>query len=279
MMQKYYSKAPLPFVGQKRNFVKHFLKILEQIPENGEGWTIVDVFGGSGLLAHVAKRVKPAARVIYNDYDNYVERIKGIGDINRLRRLISDYLPGYAKNQRIPDDVKRQIIGEIERFKGFKCHVVVSSWFLFSGRQAADWQRLFKAEWYYKMPAADYAPADDYLDGLEIVRQSYIDLMPKYSGGGKTLLLLDPPYLSTSQAAYAQRHRFGLVDFLKLVNLTRPPFVFFSSTRSEFMDYVETIVDLKLDNWAAFEGVNRLSVNVSLSKQAKYEDNLVYKME
>ncbi|MFW9287448.1 hypothetical protein ACN9OX_12695, partial [Glaesserella parasuis] len=69
-------------------FLQHFGKLLENIPNDGEGWTIVDAFGGSGLLSHVTKRLKPKATVIYNDFDGYAERLAHIDDINRLRRLI-----------------------------------------------------------------------------------------------------------------------------------------------------------------------------------------------
>ena len=48
--------APLPFVGQKRMFAKEFIKVLEQFPEDT---VFVDLFGGSGLLSHIAKRSKP----------------------------------------------------------------------------------------------------------------------------------------------------------------------------------------------------------------------------
>lgn len=194
-----------------------------------------------------------------------------------VRRLIAQHLDGFGKKQRIPDNLKRVIIQDIERFDGSKCHVVVSSWFLFSGRQASSWQQLYKAEWYYKLPLSDYPVADDYLNGLEITRQSYIDLIPQFSDNPQALLVLDPPYLSTMQAAYAQANRFGLVDYLKLVSLTRPPYLFFSSTRSEFIDYINTIVSMRLDNWQTFDQATRLTVQAKLSKDVSYEDNLVYK--
>ena len=81
-----FKQAPLPFVGQKRMFLKHFEEVLNaNIKDDGEGWTIIDTFGGSGLLSHVAKQLKPKARVIYNDFDGYAERLAHIDDINALR--------------------------------------------------------------------------------------------------------------------------------------------------------------------------------------------------
>lgn len=67
-------------------FLKHFANILDRIPDEGKGWTIIDAFGGSGLLSHVAKHLKPKATVIYNDFDGYTERL-----------LISTILTVYAK--------------------------------------------------------------------------------------------------------------------------------------------------------------------------------------
>lgn len=79
-----YKAAPLPFIGQKRMMIRHVEKILnQQITGDGEGWTIVDVFGGSGLLAHVAKALKPQATVINNDFDDYAQRLSHIDDTNR----------------------------------------------------------------------------------------------------------------------------------------------------------------------------------------------------
>lgn len=45
-----FKQAPLPFVGQKRMFLKHFEEVLNaNITNDGDGWTIIDTFGGSGL--------------------------------------------------------------------------------------------------------------------------------------------------------------------------------------------------------------------------------------
>lgn len=67
-MKTMYKSAPLPFVGQKRNFVREFTKALERMPDAP---VYVDLFGGSGLLSHVTKCCKPDAKVVYNDFDNF----------------------------------------------------------------------------------------------------------------------------------------------------------------------------------------------------------------
>ena len=44
--KKTFKQAPLPFIGQKRMFLKHFQNILnEHIKDDGEGWIIIDAFG------------------------------------------------------------------------------------------------------------------------------------------------------------------------------------------------------------------------------------------
>ena len=51
-MKKIYLSAPLPFVGQKRMFAREFVKVLKQLPDDA---IFIDLFGGSGLLSHIAK--------------------------------------------------------------------------------------------------------------------------------------------------------------------------------------------------------------------------------
>ena len=110
------------FVGQKRMFLKYVKVVLDKhIDGEGKGWTIVDVFGGSGLLNHTAKQLKPKATVIYNDFDGYTERLKHIDDINRLRQIIFDNLHGIMpKNRRLSKEIKAKIINKINNFNGYK---------------------------------------------------------------------------------------------------------------------------------------------------------------
>lgn len=166
--QPIFKQAPLPFIGQKRMFLKHFERLLERIPCDGEGWTIVDAFGGSGLLSHAAKRLKPKATVIYNDFDGYAERLKHIDDINRLRQAIYPLLAEYPKSKKVPNDVKSQIIDVIKNFDGYINEHILCSWLCFSGQQVATLDKLFKEDFWHCIRRSDYPSADGYLDGIEV---------------------------------------------------------------------------------------------------------------
>ena len=260
-------------------FLKHFEMILnENIKGDGEGWTIIDTFGGSGLLSHAAKRLKPKARVIYNDFDGYAERLAHIDDINALRsQLFTVVGNATPKNKRMPKELKAECVKIIQHFKGYKDLNCLASWLLFSGQQVAAQEDLFQHDFWHCIRQSDYPKADGYLDGVEIVQESFHTLLPKFSDDPKALFVLDPPYLCTRQESYKQVTYFDLIDFLRLVNISRPPYIFFSSTKSEFVRFIEYMQEDKVDNWQAFDGVERIVVNASASYSGKYEDNMVYK--
>lgn len=280
MTQTFY-QAPLPFTGQKRRFLTAFKQVLNQcIADDGTDWAIIDVFGGSGLLAHTAKRCKPAARVIYNDFDSYTMRLQNINDTNRLRQIIFDLTKHIPRNQKLPENVQKQVQAALKSFDGYIDLHSVASWLLFSGRQTTDLHDLLHNHTYYNgVRISDYPQADGYLDGLEITSQSYADLLPEFIGRDKVLFLFDPPYVCTAQGAYRNETYFGMVEFLKLMRLVQPPFVFFSSTRSEFLDYLDLVIGSKLEGWERFVGYRKINVQVHLNKTAQYEDNLVYKLD
>lgn len=278
-IHKLHSTSPLPFIGQKRQIIQTFRNTLDHIvPDDGQGWTIVDVFGGSGLLAHNAKYLKPKATVIYNDFDNFSQRLKHIDDTNRLRQIITSVLDDCPRQKRIPADIKQHIISIINDFDGYvDCHSV-STWLLFSGKQISHIDDLAHHEFYNTVRRSDYELADGYLDGLEIVSESFDTLMPRYYGQDKTLFILDPPYLRTKQEAYGLGEYFGMVQFLKLMRLVRPPYLFFSSTKSEFLAYIDYIKNYDSEAWQRFGEFERLSFMATVNKDSKYEDNMIFKI-
>ncbi|MCG6817013.1 hypothetical protein [Moraxella catarrhalis] len=276
-MSKAHHKAPLPFVGQKRMFLKEFRKILDKIPNYGENWTIIDVFGGSGLLANNAKAYKPNATVIYNDFDGYTKRLAHIDDINRLRGILFEMTKDVPRQKRISDELKGRILQAIDDFDGYVDARSVSTWLLFSGKQINHISELTDHSMYNTVRTSDYDNAQDYLDGLVITHESFDTLIPKFADKPNALLLLDPPYVCTEQKAYALKGYFGMTKFLRLMKLVRPPYLFFSSTRSELLDYMDYLKDCEPVMWELVGDFEKVSVNSHVNYNAEYEDNMIFK--
>ncbi|UOP06501.2 hypothetical protein [Alysiella crassa] len=179
--------------------------------------------------------------------------------------------------ERLPETVKAEITTIIQAFDGYKDLNCIASWLLFSGKQAPDFDFLFGEAWYRKIRESDYPIASGYLDGVEIIRENAHTLIPKFAHDPKMLLVLDPPYICTAQGSYRQDDYFGMVQFLRLMSVVRPPFIFFSSTRSEFVDYLDWVIESKQNGWERLSNYQKISLQTSLNYSAKYEDNLVFK--
>ncbi|PIT53873.1 DNA adenine methylase [Snodgrassella alvi] len=273
---KLFKQAPLPFIGQKRNFLRHFMKVLdENIEGQGESWTIIDVFGGSGLLAHHAKQLKPNARVIYNDFENYAHRLAHIEDINRLRRLLSDLLKDVPIKGRIDKKTRNLVIEVIRNFDGYIDLNSLQTWLLFSGATLENLNQLYKeAALYNRVRKNDYPLAASYLDGIEVVSKSFDALLPEHVNNKNTLLVLDPPYLFSEQKAYRKAEEFRFISFIRLMTLIRPPFILFSNKHSEIIEYLDYMTEQKNER---FKGYDFVSINAHVNTGHRYEDYLIFK--
>lgn len=273
---KIFKQAPLPFIGQKRNFIKAFCEVLnDNIQGLGEDWTIIDAFGGSGLLSHQAKRLKPHARVIYNDFDNYAQRLKHIDDTNRLRRQLADVLKGIPIKHKIDPKTHFLVIETIKNFDGFIDIDCVGAWLLFSGNQAESLNQIYAEQVLYnRLRKSDYPDAKDYLTGVEVVSKSFDELLPEYVNNEKTLLILDPPYLFSLQRGYRKSQVFRFVSFIKLMELIRPPFIMFSNKYSEILDYFDYQIKR---NDERFLNYKYISFTATLNTHGNYRDNMIYK--
>lgn len=129
--KKIYTSAPLPFMGQKRKFLKQFKPALESFSPLA---TYVDLFGGSGLLSHTVKAHYPEATVIYNDFDNYRERLQNIARTNVLIADIRTILKDYPKDQRVVGSLREKVIERviIDEKSGYVDYITLSSSILFA---------------------------------------------------------------------------------------------------------------------------------------------------
>lgn len=269
-----YVQAPLPFQGQKRRFLTPFKEALNEFSSNA---TYVDLFGGSGLLSHTVKQMYPDAEVIYNDFDNYSNRLDYVDKTNTLLadiRTICAKSPN--RKERLEDDLHTEIIGRISKEKSFVDWVTVSSSLLFSMNYATSLEELKKEKFYNKVRLSDYR-VEGYLEGVKRVTKDYRDLFAQYRNHPNVVFLVDPPYLSTDCSTYSRPDYWKLSDYLNVLKtIEDQSYFYFTSNKSqiiELCDWMET------NSYARnpFDGSKTITVGATLSHNASYNDIMIYR--
>lgn len=237
-----YTKPPLPFMGNKRNMLKHIKQVLETMRADGEidGESIfIDVFGGSGLVAHNIKQWYPRNQVLWNDYDNYQVRLDHIAQTESLREWLYEKLRGVEYENALPKEIKQEILAHIHSLETqgeYIDYTTLSSYLLFSGNYARDFTKLCKVTFYNHISATRLS-AQRYLHGVERVSLDFIDLLDSYKHIKNKCLILDPPYLQTQVGNYNDHFRLG--QFFSLIERVQRPYLFFGSDRSDIIEAFE----------------------------------------
>ena len=274
MSRKVYTTAPLPFMGQKRKFLKQFRKALNEYPKDA---IYIDLFGGSGLLSHTVKNHFPEATVIYNDFDNYRRRIEAIDETNVLLSKLRHLLTDYPKDKRLTKELKRSVLNLVKSHElhyGYCDYITLSSAVLFSMKYVQSYDELEKGTLYNKVRLSDY-DANGYLDGLEVVSMDYSVLFNEYRDNDKVVYLVDPPYLQTDNSTY--KNYWNLKDYLNVLTvLVDKKYFYFTSNKSSIIELCEWIGDQTVvEN--PFADSTRIDMTNSPSYNSSYTDIMIFK--
>lgn len=275
MTGKMYMAAPLPFVGQKRMFAKEYIKIL---PQFNDKTVFVDLFGGSGLLSHITKHLRPDATVVYNDYDNYRERLVHIPQTNALLADLRKIVGNTPKLKRIEGEMREKLFARLrheEKEVGYIDFITLSTLVMFSMNYKKSIAEMEKEPLYNRIRKNDYPISDGYLEGLVIESCDYHELYNKYRDNPNVVFIVDPPYLSTEVGTY--KMRWNLSDYLDVLNvLKEKPFVYFTSDKSSIIELCDWLGKNKaLGN--PFEGCKRFEFNAHVNYDAGYKDMMFVK--
>lgn len=273
-MKKHYLSAPLPFVGQKRMFAREFIKVLEQYPEDT---IFIDLFGGSGLLSHIAKCQKPNAEVIFNDFDNYRHRLENVHRTNKLLADLRTIIGNMPKHTCIKGDKRERIFERLEQEEqtyGYIDFVTISSSLLFSMKYKLSISEMKKEALYNNIRKSDYPIATDYLEGISIVSCDYKELFNRYKDMSNVVFLVDPPYLSTEVGTYNMYWKLSdYLDVLKI--LTEQHFVYFTSNKSSILELCEWLGENQnIGN--PFKNCSKAEFNATVNYNAHYTDMMLY---
>ena len=269
---KIYNQAPLPFQGQKRRFVKPFKEALKSFPNDA---IYVDLFGGSGLLSHTVKSVYPEAKVIYNDFDNYSERLKNIPKTNKILANIRNILKDEPR-KRVDGEKRKQILDLLKAEKGFVDYITLSGSILFSANYVTCLEDLEKVSIYNNTKKTHYE-SEQYLKGVERVQMDYRDLYSLYKNTENVVFLIDPPYLSTDTKTYHNMDYWKLTDYLSILNLLEDkPYFYFTSEKSQVIELAEWMSENGFKR-SPFDESTKVIIHTSLNYGAKYNDIMIYK--
>ena len=62
------------------------------------------------MLSRVAKDMLPAARVIYNDYDNFRQRLEHIEQTNELLDILRPLVREVPTDKKVPNETRAEIL-------------------------------------------------------------------------------------------------------------------------------------------------------------------------
>lgn len=248
MPMRKYHKAPLPFLGQKRNWLRNIYEM------DFDNKTVVDLFGGSGILSHEIKRNQPTATVVWNDFDDYQSRLDQLEKTESLRQNLLDFGMGLEKAARIDHETKNKILSIIKA-SGCTDYLTISSWVLFSGNYCHSLDEIAKKNWYFRVTKNPLS-CDDYLKGVIRVQKDFRALLAKYQHKENVIFIADPPYIMTNQQGYIpdkNDDNFKLRDAIALIKaLKGQNAILFSSTKSETDDLLEAF-DIPITKRVAYQ--------------------------
>ena len=272
-MRKQYLSAPLPFQGQKRMFAKEYIKVLQQFPD---GTTFVDLFGGSGLLSHIAKCQNPHSTVVYNDFDGYRQRLEALPVTNALLAELREIVD-VPRHKPILGETKERVLSCVRKYLhdyGYIDYITLSSSIMFPMNYATEFSDLEKETLYNKIRTTDYEPCLDYLDGLTITSCDYREVFEQYKGVPGVVFLVDPPYLSTDSKTY--KMYWKLSDYLDVLTvLAGHRFIYFTSNKSSIVELCDWMgKHPELGN--PFENCQRREFNAHMNYSASYTDIMLY---
>ncbi|MDD3739146.1 MAG: DNA adenine methylase [Lentimicrobiaceae bacterium] len=238
----------------------------------------VDLFGGSGLLSHFVKQVYPNAVVVYNDYDNFVKRLKNIDKTNKIINECRQILNKYPNEKKITDSERKQIINVLEKHnkKGFVDYITLSASLLFSANYVTSLDELKTKTLYNNIVQKDYS-CNGYLHGITIVRTDYKELYNKYKNRKNVVFLIDPPYLSTDNKTYLSEKYWTLKDYLDILPILKNTnFFYFTSNKSDIVELLEWLAkNANLKN--SLYGIKKVKMKIGVNKDAYNEDIMLFK--
>lgn len=209
-------KPPIPFGGGKkgaRQVVTDAFYDLDDVHE----MNFIDFFGGSGLLSQWALEAG-FREVVYNDFDDYLGRIRYFNNprhieyLNWLRWYFYE-ANGLGNSERVPDElaepVRKRVLEEIAKCEEDGLETSIYDYPIL--RPVAHPMQLYDSDPRLNRNCIVYTTAKvaknkpekvNWCKGAKVEHTDYRELLNKYEITENTVCSIDPPYPNTKSFTY-----------------------------------------------------------------------------
>ena len=240
----YRTTPPLPFQGNKSIGRKKFIDIIKRI-KDGENKIYVDLFGGSFYLSYLIHQIYPNARIICNDFDNYMQRLCEIPSTQELIRKIREVVVE-PRNKKITPETKAKIDEIIKHHEGFIDLITLSSNLLYSSYTLTDMIEFLNHEYYNILVKIDYDPnINDYIEGIEFRQCDWKILFDEFKDQPNVVFIADPPYLYTDRRGYQHpsQDNWDIATSLKVLEvMTTNGYIYYCTTKAGTIDFINFLL-------------------------------------
>lgn len=255
-------KPVLPFRGNKKVWFNKFKEIITNLTY--DNLTVVDVFGGSGLLSYWVKQFKPNYQVIYNDFDDFILRLEHMNETEIIRQRLREIIDNnrYAEasqlrtteadnkdralNKTCCDLIREELIKIKSDYPDYIDYITISSWLCFSAYKADSLDVIISKTKYYNRTPKEEIKRYDYLNNVEVIHkdasnpEEFINYINSIKQNENIIYILDPPYLYTETTGYAN-YKKEYFDMKANINLFywflhKIPCLFFTSNKSGLIE-------------------------------------------
>ena len=228
------------FSGNKSNRVKE----IAELTRTGKYTRIVEIFGGSCVISNNLLKEKIVEEAIANDYDHYFDNFEE--HIHFKENFIEKLLKlGLEKSkERRMSKEHQEVVQNSLKDKDKNLLKYLSKNFVFSSKRAAAEIKI--QDFIYFTNDITIEKDLEYIKHLKNVKLDSLDykeFIEKYINAGdrKTLVVVDPPYLNSSQKQYGDEF-FGLEKTIKLLNSLkqkRNDFIFFNQIKEDSIELLK----------------------------------------
>lgn len=244
------------FTGNKTNRLKEIVDVIE----DGDYTKIYEPFGGSCCISINLRANNIVNKAVANDYDDFIVNLEK--NINIARKIINETdkldLPPLS-DKTMKKDKQKELQDTLSQFTLEELQVVKNC-FCF---RTPKFKNLI--DFKYNSQNYNFKKYEDYLEKSKLVeydKLDYDDFIDKYQNefDDKTLLIVDPPYLNSTQTTYNNEKYFGLtetINLLRKLKALKINFIFFNQIKDDTI----ALLDLLELDFEIYTKIHALSGN------------------